>query len=52
MKTKEEPEKEFHAVIFFRKIKEQISKELEGKSFEQQKELLKKYLSGEIKLTA
>ena len=50
MKTKE-TKKNFDTVAFFRKVKEQIAKELEGKSFEQQKEILKKILSGEIKLT-
>ena len=50
MKTEEKPEKEFHTVAFFRKIKEQIALELVGKSFEEQKELLRKFLDGEIKL--
>jgi hypothetical protein len=50
MKTKEHVIKDFHAVPFFRKIKEQIAEELEGKTFEQKKELLRKYRSGELKL--
>ena len=41
---------DFHAVTFFRNVKEQIAKEFEGKTFEEQKELLKKYLSGELRL--
>jgi len=52
MKTEQEDKKEFHSVAFFRNVKEQIAKELDGKSFEQQKEILKKLLSGEIKLSA
>ena len=48
MKTKEK--KEFDSVEFFRKVKEQIAKELLGKSFKEQKEILRKILSGEIKL--
>lgn len=51
MKNKNETTKDFDAVAFFRKVKEQIAMELAGKSFEQQKELLRKYLSGELKLT-
>lgn len=50
MKTDEQTIKSFDSVAFFRKVKEQIAKELEGKTFEQKKELLKKYLSGEKKL--
>ena len=50
MKTKETTEKDFHAVAFFRNVKEQIAKELDGKTFEQQKKLLQQLLSGEIKL--
>ena len=38
-------DKEFHAVEFFRKVKEQIAKETEGMSFEQ----LKKYFSEKTK---
>ena len=49
MKTKEII-KDFDSVAFFRKVKEEISAHLEGKSFEQQKEILKKLRSGEIKL--
>ena len=48
MKTK--TTQEFHSVDFFRNVKEQIAKELEGKSFAQQKEIIRKYLSGELKL--
>jgi len=50
MKTKETTEKDFHAVTFFRGVKEQIAKELDGKTFEQQKKLLQQFISGEIKL--
>ncbi len=49
MKT-ETTTKDFHAVDFFRKVKEQIAKELQGKTFEQQKKLLQQFLSGEKKL--
>jgi len=31
-------------------VKEQIAKELEGKTFDQQKKLLQQLLSGEVKL--
>jgi hypothetical protein len=42
MKTKKEiKEKEFDTVTTFRKIKEQISNDLKGKSFEQIKEYLR-----------
>ena len=50
MRTKNKIKKEFDSVAFFRNVKEQIATELEGKSFEQQKKLIKKYLSGELKL--
>ena len=50
MKTKETTIKDFHAVTFFRNVKEQIAKELEGKTYEQQKKLLQQLLSGEVKL--
>jgi len=43
--------KEFHSVDFFRKVKEKIAKKLEGKSFEEQKEIIQKILSGEIEIT-
>ncbi|MBS4028788.1 MAG: hypothetical protein KGZ58_09130 [Ignavibacteriales bacterium] len=49
MKNNEQTKKEFDTVAFFRKVKEQIAKELEGKSFEQQKALIKKFLAGELK---
>lgn len=43
MKTKEENQKkEFDTVKTFRKIKDQISKDLNGMSFEEIKEYLKK----------
>lgn len=42
--------KDFDSVAFFRSIKEQIVKELEGKTFKEQKEILRKYLSGELVL--
>ena len=43
MKTKEEnTKKEFDAVKTFRKIKEEISKDLKGMSFKEIKEYLKK----------
>ena len=42
MKTKKEiKEKEFDTFLTFRKIKEQISNDLRGKSFEQIKEYLR-----------
>ena len=42
MKTKKEiKEKDFDTVLTFRKIKEQISNDLRGKSFEQIKEYLR-----------
>ena len=51
MKTKAQKEnKDFHSVTFFRKVKEQIAQELSGKSFDQQKEVIRKLLSGEMKL--
>ncbi len=51
MKTKEETTiKDFHSVDFFRKVKELISKKLIGKTFEEQKKILQKIQSGEIKL--
>ena len=50
MKTDAEIQKKFDSVIYFRKIKEQIGKQLEGKSFKEQKEFIQKVLSGEIKL--
>jgi hypothetical protein len=50
MKTKEQAHKDFDAVAFFRNVKEQIAKELEGKTFEQQKAILSKLLSGDVKL--
>lgn len=51
MKTKEETTiKDFHAVTFFRKVKELISMQLAGKTFEEQKKILEQIQSGEIKL--
>ena len=50
MKTDIEVPKKFDSVIYFRKIKEQISKELINKSFQEQKDFIQKVLSGEIKL--
>ncbi|MBI5214261.1 MAG: hypothetical protein HY960_00750 [Ignavibacteriae bacterium] len=50
MKTNNQPPREFDTVAFFRSVKEKIAKELEGKSFEQQKEVMRKFLSGEQKL--
>jgi len=51
MKTDTEVQKKFDSVLFFRNIKEQIGKHLEGKTFKEQKEFIQKVLSGEIKLT-
>ena len=48
MKTKK-TKKDFDSVAFFRDVKEQMAKYLEGKSFEEQKEILKKMKSGELK---
>ncbi len=42
--------KDFDTVAFFRNIKEQMANELQGKSFDEQKAVLKKIQSGEIKL--
>ncbi len=50
MKTEEKIKKEFDSVGFFRTVKEQIARELEGKTFEQQKEIIKKLQSGEKKI--
>jgi poly-gamma-glutamate capsule biosynthesis protein CapA/YwtB (metallophosphatase superfamily) len=50
MKTETQIKKDFDTVAFFRNVKEQIANELYGKSFEEQKALLKKFQSGEIKL--
>lgn len=50
MKTDTEIQKKFDSVLYFRKIKEQIGKQLEGKSFKEQQEFIRKVLSGEIKL--
>ncbi|MCX6234525.1 MAG: hypothetical protein NT175_07350 [Bacteroidetes bacterium] len=50
MKTDTEIQKKFDSVVYFRKIKEQIAKELADKSFQEQKEYIQKVLSGEIKL--
>jgi len=48
MKTKKS--KKFDAVKFFRNIKKHIAKELEGKTFLEQKEIMRKILSGEINI--
>lgn len=48
MKTKK-TKKDFDSVAFFRDVKEQMAKYLEGKSFEEQKDILKKMKSGELK---
>ena len=48
MKTKKD--KKFDAVKFFRNIKKHIAKELEGKSFKEQKEIMRKILSGEMNI--
>jgi len=50
MKTDIDIQKKFDSVLYFRKIKEQIAKELMGKSFQEQKDYIQKVLSGEIKL--
>lgn len=50
MKTEEKTKKTFDSVSFFRKVKEQIGKQLEGKSFKEQNAILEKYLSGKLKL--
>jgi hypothetical protein len=50
MMTDRNTRKKFDSVLYFRKIKEQIAKELEGKSFQEQKDYIQKVLSGEIKL--
>ncbi len=50
MKTEITTQKKFDSVLYFRKIKEQIAKELVGKTFQEQKDYIQKVLSGEIKL--
>lgn len=50
MKSETEIQKQFDSVSYFKKIKEQIAKEFAGKSFQEQKEFIRKVLSGEIKL--
>lgn len=50
MNTETEITKDFDSVDFFRNVKEQIANELQGKSFDEQKAVLKKIQSGEIKL--
>ena len=50
MKTDNNIQKKFDSVLYFRKIKEQIAKYLEGKSFQEQKVYIQKVLAGEIKL--
>jgi hypothetical protein len=41
--------KDFDSVEFFRDVKEKMSKHLIGKSFKEQKEILRKIRSGEIR---
>ncbi|MBI3259293.1 MAG: hypothetical protein HYZ54_07470 [Ignavibacteriae bacterium] len=50
MKTNKTTKKDFDSVAFFCWIKVQIAKELEGKTFKEQKEVLRKYLVGELVL--
>lgn len=50
MKTKIK-NKDFNSVAFFRNVKEQMAKYLEGKSFSEQKEILRKMQCGEIKIS-
>jgi len=50
MKTETAIQKKFDSVMYFRKIKEQIGKELLGKSFIEQKDFIQQVLSGKIKL--
>jgi poly-gamma-glutamate capsule biosynthesis protein CapA/YwtB (metallophosphatase superfamily) len=50
MENKTQIKKEFDTVSFFHNIKEQIANELQGKSFDEQKALLKKIQSGDITL--
>lgn len=42
--------KTFDSVEYFRKVKERIAKELRGKSFEEQKQIIQRMLDGEIKV--
>ncbi len=49
MKTKQQ-HKEFDTVTFFRHVKEQMSKELQGMTFEEQKKYFAKTLTGKSKL--
>lgn len=48
MKTKRK-KKDFDSVAFFRNVKEQMAESLYGKSFSEQKEILRKMQSGEFK---
>lgn len=49
MKTRKEIEKsDFDSVKFFRSVKKKISKRLVGLTFTEQKEYIRKALSGEI----
>jgi len=48
---KSKKEKEFHSFSFFREVKKRIAEGFEGETFEQKKELINKYLSGELDLT-
>ena len=50
MKTDTQVKKDFDTVAFFHNVKEQIANQLQGKSFEEQKAILRKMKSGEIKL--
>jgi hypothetical protein len=50
MKTGTQIKKDFDTVAFFRNVKEQIANQLQGKTFEEQKAILRKMKSGEIKL--
>lgn len=50
MKTDTQEKKSFDTVAFFRNVKEQIAEQLQGKSFEEQKVMLERMKSGEIKL--
>ncbi len=52
MKTDTQVKKDFDTVAFFRNVKEQIASQLQGKSFEEQKAILRKMKSGEIKLNS
>ena len=49
MKRDSKANEDFHAVEFFRTVKEKLAAELGGKTFEQQQDIIRQYLSGKRK---